>query len=126
MVRIFFGTIGSYAYQLIDLYMQHQLVLNLVVVIYGLVVAVAHVNLKRIEALLSERAGSQDVPAAAAAFARGELQLEMSEVREAAILPFIASPFFFGVHRLSGENIEMVIRKKYRRAYRRRRTSAPE
>ncbi len=126
MVRIFFGTIGRYAYQVIDLYMQHQLVLNLIVVLYGLVVAVAHVNLKRIEALLSERAESHDVPAAAAAFARGELQLDMSEIREAAILPFIASPFFFGVHRLSEANIEMVIRKKYRRAYRRRRTSAPE
>ena len=126
MVRIFFGTIGRYAYQVIDLYMQHQLVLNLIVVLYGLVVAVAHVNLKRIEALLSERADSDDVPAAAAAFARGELQLDISEIREAAILPFIASPFFFGVHRLSEANIEMVIRKKYRRAYRRRRTSAPE
>ena len=126
MVRIFFGTIGRYAYGLIDWYMQHQLVLNLIIVAYGLVVAVAHVNLKRIEDLLRERAGTENVPEAAAAFARGELELEMSEVKDAAILPFIASPFFFGVHGLTASNIEMVIRKKYRRAYRRKRVRASE
>lgn len=126
MVRIFFGTIGRYAYGFVDWYVQHQLVLNLIIVAYGLVVALAHVNLKRIEDLLRERAGTENVPDAAAAFARGELELDMSEVKDAAILPFIASPFFFGVHGLSESNIEMVIRKKYRRAYRRRRVSAPE
>lgn len=126
MVRIFFGTIGRYAYGVIDWYIEHQLVLNLVVVAYGIIVAVAHVNLKRIEQLLTERAGSDDVPKAASAFAKGELDLEMSEVREAAILPFIASPFFFGVHRMNPTTIEMVIRKKYRRAYRGRRVSASE
>jgi hypothetical protein len=124
MVRIFFGTIGRYAYGLIDWYMEHQLLLNLIVVFYGVIVAVAHVNLKRIEEVLRERAGTRNAPEAAAAFARGELELSMEEVREAAILPFIASPFFFGIHRLSEENIEMVIRKKYRRAYRRRRMTA--
>jgi hypothetical protein len=111
MAELFLAMSGSLAQQIVAFYLSHQLLFNLVVVAYGVVLIVGHRNIKTLEHLLLERYGSTNWEDILTRFAGDEAIMEgtVPLVRP----PFIASPYFFSLHPVRKCYIIDVIGKKH-------------
>ncbi|MFP4302668.1 MAG: hypothetical protein ACLFPW_03615 [Spirochaetaceae bacterium] len=112
MVEFLLALSGKLANQIIDLYLAHQFLLNTVVVAYGVLLAVAHANLQRIERMLLSRYGTEVYEEALEAMALEEDQTVIERFKKELRFPIIASPYFFAMHRISRHTLIFVIGKK--------------
>jgi hypothetical protein len=103
---------GKLANQIIDLYLAHQFLLNTVVVAYGLLLAVAHANLQRIQRMLLAQYGTESYEEALEALAKDRDESVVEGFKQALRFPVIASPYFFAIHRISRHTLIFVIGKK--------------
>ena len=112
MAEFFLSLSGKLANQIIDIYLQHQLVLNTLVVAYGVLLAVAHFNLQQIQRFLLTQYETEDQEEALEALARENDDSIVLRIKEEIRFPLIASPYFFAVHRITRRNLITVIGKK--------------
>ena len=113
MAEIFMAMFGRVSNQIVDFYLANQGVLNTIVVIYGLVLAIAHRNLQIIEANLLEKYRVQEWSDILDAVARTNAAETERWVRGLVRPPFIASPYFFSLYRITIRNIITVLGKKH-------------
>lgn len=109
MAELFLSMSGPLARQIVDFYLAHQVLLNLLVVTYGVVLIVGHRNTRVIERTLHGKYGGEDWAEILRQFARdaGAERELASRVR----LAFIASPYFFALHRIRKKTIIQVVGK---------------
>lgn len=111
MAELFLAMSGSLAQKAVEFYLNHQLLLNLIVVAYGIVLIVGHRNVKTIENLLLQRYGHKEWDETLTIFA--EDREIMEQITPAVTPPFMASPYFFSLYRVRRGNIISVIGKKH-------------
>ena len=88
---MFFATAGRFLLLIVGWYLQHQVVLNAIVVAYGIIVAISHRNLRRIDRFLTERC-NQDPGKVLQNLAGGDGHKEIETVRSRFRFPLIAPP----------------------------------
>ncbi len=116
MVELYIGMLGDLGQAIVSFYRQNQLVLNAIVLIYGLVLALAHRNLRVVEAMLRKASGVEDMKALAGSLTPESISPELLEqMRSAVRPPIIASPWHFGVRKLSADSVRQVVIRKYLR-----------
>ncbi len=111
MAELFLAMSGTLARQVVDFYLKHQLLLNLIVVSYGIILIVGHRNIKKVEKMLLQRYESTDWEEVLAMFAGDEGI--MAQVLPSVRPPFIASPYFFSLYPVRKRYIIDVIGKKH-------------
>ena len=117
MIRIFYTFLGEYATAVIQFYRDNQVWLNAVVVVYGILLALAHRNVVRLEYWLRERTGSNDMVAIRQRIEEGESGLlDIDELRKELRVPLLASPYHLTFFSLSEKSILRILRKKYPRS----------
>ncbi len=112
MAEFFLASMGRLTNAIVDLYLQHQVVLNTLVVAYGLVLALAHTNLKRIQSDLAKLSGTDDVDSALFALATDSSGELLRQIVKRSNIPIIASPYFFAIHRINARTIIAVVGRK--------------
>lgn len=95
-----------------DFYAEHQLLINLLVLGYGLLLAVAHYNLKSIHHFLLEQYETEDEEEALTALAREIDESIIDRIKQEFPFPLISSPFRLGAYRVSRRSLITVIAKK--------------
>lgn len=118
MAELFLTLSGQAAQAVVAFYLEHQLILNSIVALYGIILAIAHQNLKKIEIDLKERYAdavtSTDVWGnVLKAFADDPNPELIGELRTVATFPFVASPYFFSLYRIDRPRLVTVIGKKH-------------
>ncbi len=116
MTQIFFDFLGEYATRLIDFYRENQAWLNIIVLVYGILLALAHRNVKRLEALLRELAGTSDMYHIWNLMESDELEgLDLEKFKRELRIPILASPYHFSFYTITLKSILRILRKKYPR-----------
>ena len=114
MTQIFFDFLGEYATRLIDFYRENQAWLNIIVLAYGVLLALAHRNIKRLEAYLRELAGSSDMTHIWKLMESEELEgLDLEKFKRELRIPILASPYHFSFYTVTLKSILRILRKKY-------------
>ncbi len=117
MMQLYFEFLGDWAVALIDFYRAHQYILNFIVLAYGLLLAVAHANVRTVEAALRTETGEDDMLKVREAIEQRPLSQErISAIRRSLRIPILASPWHFSFYRFSLENALRVLEKKYSRS----------
>jgi hypothetical protein len=112
MAEIFLALSGRLANAIVAFYLEHQHVLNAIVLGYGLILMAAHRNLRRAEAVLTARYESDDWSELLGRLASdpgSEIDEQVSRAVRAGV---IASPYFFSLYRLNRRNLISVLGKK--------------
>ena len=112
MAEFFLSLSGTLANKIIDFYLEHQGVLNTLVVLYGVALAMAHYNLQRIQGFLLEQYDTESQDEALQALAEEQDETIVQRIRGEVRVPVIASPYFFALHRITRHNLIYVIGKK--------------
>ena len=127
IAEIFRSLSGSLARTIVDFYLTHQIVLNLIVACYGIILLLGHRNVKRIETALLSRYRSASLPGSdtrpdsttwstvLTQFATDFLEDRdtLDEVTREVKPRFIASPYFFSIYQGKPPQIIAVIGKKH-------------
>lgn len=117
MTQIFFTFLGDYATRLIDFYREHQSWLNLVVLAYGILLAMAHRNVIKLEALLREQTGENDMYRIRKTIESDGLEeKDLEGLRRDLRIPILASPYHFFFYSVTSKSILRILRKKYPRS----------
>lgn len=98
----------------VSFYLDHQFLLNGLILAYGAVLAAAHFNLRRITSYLLKQYETGNLEEALEALAREKDDTIIGRVRQEFRFPLIASPHFFGLHRIRRRSLIWVIGKKNR------------
>jgi hypothetical protein len=112
MVEFLLALSGKLANQIIDFYIANQVVLNTLVVAYGLLLAVAHTHLQRVERGLLAQYETEELEKALEALAQEKDETVVEKFKSEMRFPIVASPYFFGLHRVNRHTLIFVIGKK--------------
>lgn len=112
MVEFLLSLSGKLANQIIDFYLAHQFLLNSLVLVYGVLLAVAHFNLQRVQQMLLREYETEEQEEALECLAREQNESVVDKLKGELRFPVIASPYFFGLHRVSRRRLIVVIGKK--------------
>ncbi len=116
MMQLYFSVLGDWAVEAINVYRRHQGVLNILVLAYGILLAVAHSNVRKVEAALMEATGEEDARRLRSHLEAKPLGGEAEgAIRKTVFLPILASPWHFSFYRYSIDNALRVIEKKHSR-----------
>jgi len=97
----------------VSFYMAHQVVFNLLIALYGVVLIAAHRNLRYIESYLKEQYGGDDWTETLVRFSDDPDTERISMIRGSVRFPFVASPYFFSLYRIERPQLLLVIGKKH-------------
>lgn len=117
MTDIFLGLLGDFANLVISFYRENQTWLNIIVLGYGILLALAHRNVVRLEQKLIETTGIQDLYTIRMNMeSEGISDKDMASLREEIRIPILASPYHFFFYKLSTKSILRILGKKYPRS----------
>ena len=113
MTEMFFSFLGEYASMVIDFYRANQSWLNIIVLVYGVLLAVAHRNVVRMEHYLKKTVDLDDMFRVRQYIEEEGLNEELLRgIREELRIPILASPRHFSFFRLSSDSIQKILQKK--------------
>lgn len=116
MMQLYFSILGDWAVEVINFYRRNQGVLNLLVLAYGILLAIAHNNVRKVEAALIKATGEEDATRIREHLAEEPLEKETeTAIRRSLALPILASPWHFSFYRYSIDNALRVLEKKHSR-----------
>ena len=119
MMQLYFSILGDWAVEVINFYRRNQGILNILVLAYGILLAIAHNNVRKVEAALVEATGEDDPERLRARLAEAPLSAEAERaIRKSLSLPILASPWHFSFYRFSIDNALRVLEKKHSRGNR--------
>jgi hypothetical protein len=119
MIELYFSILGDWAVEAINSYRRHQGVLNVLVLAYGILLAIAHNNVRKVETALVKETGEPDLGRLRTHLEAKPLSREAeATIRQSLTLPIVASPWHFSFHRYSIENALRVLEKKHSRGRR--------
>lgn len=113
MAELFIKFLGPGVEAVIDFYLVHQTIFNTVVALYGVVLVIAHRNLRTIEVYLQERYGKEGWTETLERFADDGDGGLMAGVRRTVRFPFVSSPYFFSLYRIKRSELISVVGKKH-------------
>jgi hypothetical protein len=117
MIEVFYMFLGEYATMAIDFYRANQVILNIVVVAYGLLLTLAHRNVVRMESYLKDQTGEKDMFEVRTRIESGEGQpVDLDALRKKLRIPILASPFHLTFFPLTEKAILRILKKKYPRS----------
>ncbi|MFP4373805.1 MAG: hypothetical protein ACLFPO_05725 [Spirochaetaceae bacterium] len=113
MAELFLEISGSLSNAVLDVYVRNQFLYNTIIVAYGLILAVAHNNLRIVEGLLKARYKDKDWPEILYEVAHDtDANLEAT-IKKRLRIPVVASPYFFTLYRIGRKNLVTVLGKKH-------------
>lgn len=113
MAEIFLEISGSLSNAFLDFYGKNQFLYNFLIVAYGVILAVAHNNLRSIERWLSARYDTEDWADVLEAFSRDPDEELEATLKQQIRFSVVASPYFFTLYRINRRNIIKVLGKKH-------------
>ncbi|TVQ26964.1 MAG: hypothetical protein EA383_03930 [Spirochaetaceae bacterium] len=114
MIELYFSFLGEYAMLVVEFYRRYALVLNAIVVLFGVCLTVAHRNTLRVEAFLREHSDKNDMRAIVAELQERPLTPgELTEIRSSLRFPVISSTWHLFFYTITQDNIVKVLRRKY-------------
>lgn len=117
MTEMFISFLGEYAGYIIGFYRANQSWLNILVLTYGVMLAVAHRNVVRLESYLKRTVNLDDMFQVRQHIEKEGLSEEtLRGIREELRIPILASPRHFSFYRLSPHSIQKILQKKYPRS----------
>lgn len=96
----------------VSFYLNHQGILNALILAYGVLLAAAHYNLRAIQSYLLEQYETESVEEALEALARENDDTIIARVRGEFRFPLIASPYFFALHPVRRSTLVWVLGRK--------------
>jgi hypothetical protein len=117
LTQIFFTFLGEYATVVINFYRENQSWLNIVVLAYGILLAMAHRNVVRLEQQLKDDYKEDDLYQIRLQIESDGIEIEdMERLKKNLRIPILASPYHFFFYRVSTNSILRILRKKYPRS----------
>lgn len=113
MAEIFLEISGSLSNAVLDFYGKNQFLYNFLIVAYGVILAVAHNNLRTIERWLSARYGMEEWADVLEAFSRDPDEELEATLKHQVRFSVVASPYFFTLYRINRSNLIKVLGKKH-------------
>jgi hypothetical protein len=114
MLELYLSFLGTFGNTVVAFYRQHQVVLNAVVVVYGVVLTLAHRNVLRLESLLLARTGERTMYDARLRLVEQPLtKEELMEFRRSLPVPVLASHWHVGIYPVSEKHIVRILKRKY-------------
>jgi len=113
VVNVFFAFVGDWVVSLVHWYVNHQTYPNLAIVAYGLFVAYAHMNLRRIDASLTQD-GAREPESVVKALGRDSASAELKQARLLVRIPLISMPSGLWPMRLNAANLSRALVRLHR------------
>jgi len=113
VVNVFFAFVGDWVVSLVHWYVNHQTYPNLAIVAYGLFVAYAHMNLRRIDAALTQD-GAREPESVVKALGRDSASAELRHARGLVRIPLISMPSGLWPVRLNTANLSRALVRLHR------------
>jgi len=117
LTQIFFDFLGGYATRIVDFYRENQSWLNLIVLVYGILLALAHRNIQRLERQLREKTGLTDMYKIWNLIEADEIEnWDPGVLKKELKLPILASPRHFFFYPVNRDSVLRILKKKYPRS----------
>ena len=100
------------AESLFSVYLEHQTLVNGLILLYGVLIAAAHRNLRRIHEFLLKQYETEETEEALEALARENDESIIGRIHEEFRFPFISSPYIVVVQRLSRRSLIFALGKR--------------
>jgi hypothetical protein len=100
------------AESLFSLYLEHETLVNGLILLYGALIAAAYRNLRRIHQFLLKQYETEETEEALEALARENNESIIERIHEEFRFPFIASPYIVLVQRLSRRSLIFALGKR--------------
>lgn len=113
MAELFLEISGSLSNAILDIYSRNQFLYNTIIVCYGIILAVAHNNLKIVEELLQTRYETEDWPSILYEVVHDTDKNLEETIKKQIRIPVVASPYFFTLYRIGRKNLVTVLGKKH-------------
>jgi hypothetical protein len=94
--------------------MDYQGILNALILVYGLLLAVAHYNLRGIQEYLLKQYETEKLEEALEALARENDNTIIERIKGEFRFPLIASPYLFALQRISRRGLIRTLGKKHK------------
>jgi hypothetical protein len=114
MVVLFFSLLGGWALVVINFYLAHQVLLNTILVAYGLLLGVSHYTMSTVERFLFARLKTEDGTVVLRALAGSGGRELMQTVKANFRFPFISSGADFVLHALRRDSLIRLLGKKHK------------
>ncbi len=115
MISYFFlSVLGKPANYLINFYLKNQIYFNLLLLLYGIILAVAYYNLKNIEKSISKELYGKYSNFDLSTLELENIDIDWEKVLASSMFPFITTSIFFTLYRVNKKNVIKVLKKKYR------------
>ncbi len=117
MTQMFISFLGEYAGIVINFYRDNQSWLNLIVLAYGILLALAHRNVIRLELQLKDEYKQNDMYQIRLLIESDGIEISgLERLKKNLRIPILASPYHFFFYRVSAKSILRILRKKYPRS----------
>jgi len=114
LTQVFFDILGKYASSIINFYRENQTWLNIIVLTYGILLSIAHRNVKRLEHYLQELAGVGDMHRIWNLIQEDKLEgLDLENFKKDIRIPILSSPYHFYFYSVTTTSILHILQKKY-------------
>ena len=109
---LYLSLLGKPANYLINLYMKNQVVFNIILVIYGVILVVAYYNLKRMEWYVTKEMSQKYSITDFKNVNLEDYDINWNLVLSRSRFPFITTSIFFTLYRVNKKNVIRVLQKK--------------
>lgn len=113
MVVLFLSLLGGGAVAVINFYLAHQVLLNTILVAYGVLLGLSHYAMSSVDRFLCARLKTTDGAVLLRALAGPGGPELMQGVKQVARFPFISSGVDFAFHALRRDSLIRLLGKKY-------------
>jgi len=114
MVLLFLSLLGGWVLAVISFYLAHQMLLNSILVAYGLLLGASHYTMTSLERHLCARLKTEDGASVLRALAGPDGEKLLREAREEVRFPFISSGVDFAFHSPRRDSLIRLLGRKYR------------
>jgi hypothetical protein len=114
MVVIFLSLLGGWTLAVVNFYLAHQVLLNTILVAYGVLLGLSHYAMSIVDRFLCARLKTADGAVVLRALAGPGGPELVQGSRQAARFPFISSGVDFAFHGLRRDSLIRLLGKKYR------------
>ncbi len=112
IASFFLSVLGKPANYLINFYLKYQVFFNLLLLFYGIILAIAYYNLKNIEKLIAKELYGRYPNVDLSNIELEKIDIDWEKVLAGSLFPFITTSVFFTLYRVNKRNVIKVLKKK--------------
>lgn len=113
LAYLYLSMLGKPVNYLIHFYMRNQVYFNSIIVSYGVILAIAYYNFKKIEIFILEEMIKKYSINDIRGINLEKYNLDWEKILSKSRFPFITTSLFFTIYRVNKQNVIKVLKSKY-------------